>query len=434
MCDHCYSEQLGNSSNFSPRETNKLLDIYDPISASNVKCYPKDASEEDILRWLRRPGGVGRSRRLQILIWEWSKPKSDAANVPLPISCDMLEAIREAWYFPHELLQMLLSTMPLATQLVMDVGHGLFLRSARSRDWSFCLTLMYSRESGTISGLIYGLRSGELERLLLRLHGSCNALKDPILLPLLLLERKVYFFGSLLENRARGLEEIEESTGMVHGFDERREREMERPEKSLKINFDPIIQKLTGIAGTLAFCKMTFESSLEGLNVASTWRGQILKTSREPDRIGLRWTAAPDINRRISYLRKFISGALQQVQVLDARRAAQVQTVYSMISQRDSEIMKEMTLLAQRDSKDMRIIAWVTLIFLPGTFTATLFSTSFFDFRLGNKEHIVSWWFWLYCLFTAIMTILILLVWYYFYRRSNRRINGLDAAHFKLER
>lgn len=67
----------------------------------------------------------------------------------------------------------------------------------------------------------------------------------------------------------------------------------------------------------------------------------------------------------------------------------------------------------------MRIIAWVTLLFLPGTFTATFFSSTFFDFLPDdNNPQIVSWWVWLYCLVTVLITGLVLLGWYHFSRRS----------------
>lgn len=77
---------------------------------------------------------------------------------------------------------------------------------------------------------------------------------------------------------------------------------------------------------------------------------------------------------------------------------------------------------AQRDSTDMRIIAWATLVFLPGTFTATLFSSTFFDFLPDDgNSRIVSWWLWLYFLATVLITGLVFLGWYHFSRTSRVR-------------
>jgi hypothetical protein len=59
----------------------------------------------------------------------------------------------------------------------------------------------------------------------------------------------------------------------------------------------------------------------------------------------------------------------------------------------------------------MRLITAITLIFLPGTFVATFFSTSFWDFAPGNRGSKVSSWVWLYWLVTISLTLLVLGVW-----------------------
>lgn len=59
----------------------------------------------------------------------------------------------------------------------------------------------------------------------------------------------------------------------------------------------------------------------------------------------------------------------------------------------------------------MRVIAAVTLLFLPGTFVATLFSASFWDFSPGNQGSKVSSWVWLYWVVTGALTAAVLCVW-----------------------
>ena len=71
----------------------------------------------------------------------------------------------------------------------------------------------------------------------------------------------------------------------------------------------------------------------------------------------------------------------------------------------------------------MQVIAGVTLIFLPGTFVATLFSASFWDFHPGNTGQIVSKWVWLYFVATVVLTSVVLFGW----KMSSRlRNNSLD--------
>jgi hypothetical protein len=66
----------------------------------------------------------------------------------------------------------------------------------------------------------------------------------------------------------------------------------------------------------------------------------------------------------------------------------------------------------------MRIIAAVTLVFLPGTFTATLFGTMFFSFSNKSTSRVVSWWIWLYFVVTVVLTLTVLIGWYCISRRE----------------
>ncbi|KAK4097732.1 hypothetical protein N658DRAFT_488997 [Parathielavia hyrcaniae] len=74
------------------------------------------------------------------------------------------------------------------------------------------------------------------------------------------------------------------------------------------------------------------------------------------------------------------------------------------------------------DSRQIRSIALVTMIFLPGTFFATMFSMTFFNWGAGsdggsgqddNPSPTVSSQIWIYFLITAISTIITLLLFWY---------------------
>jgi hypothetical protein len=59
----------------------------------------------------------------------------------------------------------------------------------------------------------------------------------------------------------------------------------------------------------------------------------------------------------------------------------------------------------------MRVITAITLVFLPGTFIATLFSTSFWNFDPRGTGPLVSRWVWLYFVTTFALTLIVLGVW-----------------------
>lgn len=82
----------------------------------------------------------------------------------------------------------------------------------------------------------------------------------------------------------------------------------------------------------------------------------------------------------------------------------------------------QIALATSRDSRHMRSIAIVTMVFLPGTFFATVFSMTFFNW-FGSNGAVVSPYFWIYVLFTVVFTLLTLGSWWYFanYRHSRIR-------------
>ena len=127
-------------------------------------------------------------------------------------------------------------------------------------------------------------------------------------------------------------------------------------------------------------------------------------------------------------------------------------------AQRDGSIMKqlardsgEVTLRAWRDGVNTRIMTIVTMLTLPGTFTAvssvkhhhpsttditeTLFSTSFFDFQPSDQSSMVSPWVWLYVVVTIGFTLVFLAFWYFATKAitgkfgdTNKPWTGLDMS------
>jgi hypothetical protein len=94
--------------------------------------------------------------------------------------------------------------------------------------------------------------------------------------------------------------------------------------------------------------------------------------------------------------------------------------VYAILQQRDNEINHHY-------AADMRVITAITLVFLPGTFVATLFSTSFWNFDPHATGPMVSRWVWLYFVITLALTLIVLGVWrgYTIIMQSVKTIKGI---------
>nr|XP_036583666.1 uncharacterized protein CTRU02_06305 [Colletotrichum truncatum]KAF6792809.1 hypothetical protein CTRU02_06305 [Colletotrichum truncatum] len=78
-----------------------------------------------------------------------------------------------------------------------------------------------------------------------------------------------------------------------------------------------------------------------------------------------------------------------------------------------------------QDSRQMRSIALVTMVFLPGTFFATLFSMTFFDWSPGeDKKSLVSGYIWIYFLVTGVFTATTLVIWWYFLSSRRKKLTS----------
>ncbi|KAK3374514.1 hypothetical protein B0T24DRAFT_626774 [Lasiosphaeria ovina] len=103
-------------------------------------------------------------------------------------------------------------------------------------------------------------------------------------------------------------------------------------------------------------------------------------------------------------------------------------TIATQWSQGDTTV--EIASAAGRDSSQMRSISLVTMIFLPGTFLATVFSMTFFrwDPEDGN---VVSSYIWIYVVIAAAFTAVTLVLWWYFLVYRASKSPGTSTNPFK---
>lgn len=136
-----------------------------------------------------------------------------------------------------------------------------------------------------------------------------------------------------------------------------------------QLDFPRLIRRLTSLslstAGASSFVEtqiriLTFleEISTKPPPAFSTWLAQ--KHGTEP----------VSITEYFAFLRQELLSAQQQNKYFRDAALALIQTVYNLIAQRDTNLNLHIASLASRDSSDMRVIAGVTLVFLPPTFTA----------------------------------------------------------------
>ncbi|KAJ3942496.1 uncharacterized protein N0V96_007997 [Colletotrichum fioriniae] len=107
--------------------------------------------------------------------------------------------------------------------------------------------------------------------------------------------------------------------------------------------------------------------------------------------------------------------------------------LYNLLSQRESKIQFQMAgeqrrlaHASKRDSTAMKTISLLGAVFLPGTFLASVFSMTFFDFA-KDADPVISKELWVYFAITVPLTILIVGGWIVFDRRRESQFRVEDA-------
>ncbi|KAK6844527.1 hypothetical protein PG995_014637 [Apiospora arundinis] len=80
-------------------------------------------------------------------------------------------------------------------------------------------------------------------------------------------------------------------------------------------------------------------------------------------------------------------------------------------SRRDAKANIIIAYASKRDSSQMRYMSFLGMVFLPGTFLATLFSMTFFNWTPDESSQVISPWIGLYCGSAAMLTLLTYLRW-----------------------
>lgn len=115
---------------------------------------------------------------------------------------------------------------------------------------------------------------------------------------------------------------------------------------------------------------------------------------------------------------------LARVNGAQKRMQSQISILLSLISQRDNRLnlvlaheSREIAAAAKHDSKIMRVIAVLTLVFLPATLIATIFSANVINLgQLDPGEPRVSPLWWVFAVPSVALTVVVMIAGYLFLR------------------
>ncbi|KAJ3570173.1 hypothetical protein NPX13_g5815 [Xylaria arbuscula] len=134
---------------------------------------------------------------------------------------------------------------------------------------------------------------------------------------------------------------------------------------------------------------------------------------------------------KIRYLGSLADGVKRHTAALKENGQADMSILHSIISQVDNRLNARLAAASSHDSAAMKTLAFLTALFLPGTFVATIFSTDFFDWQGGNGGKVVSELFWVFWAFAVPLTIVVAVGWRLWWSFEKKRFDEDIKAEIK---
>ncbi|RHZ43094.1 uncharacterized protein CDV56_100823 [Aspergillus thermomutatus] len=98
------------------------------------------------------------------------------------------------------------------------------------------------------------------------------------------------------------------------------------------------------------------------------------------------------------------------------RKDSTMALVYSLVTQQNIQLAASM----KQDSTSMNAIAALTMVFLPGTFIATILSAGSFNGNGDNKGFEATWIWWLWAAITVPLTLVVMSSWWLYKKRKEK--------------
>ncbi|KAF1974197.1 hypothetical protein BU23DRAFT_638368 [Bimuria novae-zelandiae CBS 107.79] len=366
----------------------------------------------------------------------------------LALSREMYETLVEEWKLPLSLL-FVLSTRTSCFVPFESIEHnvtGHVFQTIDKNGRSFTCALSRSMNTHETNILLVGLQPAEFDVMCDELSTSTPLTACPTFVPLCLID----MVNEIIEHDLEAGRIRMHNNMLQLGLGKSVPGDVYVDCSNHHYDFVPITRALTGLSANLAKCELACEAHSLLLDQMDgereKWTSKLDDTQRE------RWAEhAAALQIRSDRLREWMQGMKPRTKYLAKRSQAYIQQVNTFMAQKDNALnmqtaeaslnlsrasyrdsatmiaiandSKQVALVTSKDSSSMFIIATLTLVFLPPTFTATLFSTQFFDLK-ADTESMTSSRFWLYWAVTVPLTVVTLASAAFFWKMRYKKFGG----------
>ncbi|OTB18144.1 hypothetical protein K445DRAFT_243662 [Daldinia sp. EC12] len=236
-------------------------------------------------------------------------------------------------------------------------------------------------------------------------------LYHPLSLACLCLTDFVFYFDKLIVDEGYTIGDIEKDTG--HGLWVKDKTQTQEFDLEKLMVASRNIAKIIGLFANLFKSVEITHTIIESLQDKKTWKEWYSRDDTESLKNFDHCTAS--FSSAIGLLKLRIKTIKQSGRVMDERAKAQ-SNIAALIRREDAvtghrlaEASKKLAEATKKDSSDMKVIAIMTMAFLPATFFAALFDLPTLAW---DQPQVITNNFWVYWAFTLPTTLLIFALWY----------------------
>ncbi|KAF3056518.1 hypothetical protein GL218_06493 [Daldinia childiae] len=237
-------------------------------------------------------------------------------------------------------------------------------------------------------------------------------LYHPLSLACLCLTDFVFYFDKLIVDEGYTIGYIEEDTGHGLWVKENTQTQDFNLEKLMAASRN--IAKIIGLFANLFKSVEVTHTLIESLQDEKTWKEWYGRDDEES--LKNFEYCVTSFNSAVGLLKLRIKTIKQSGRVFDERAKAQSNVIATLIRRQDAitshqlgEASKKLAEATKKDSSDMKVIAIMTMAFLPATFFAALFDLPTLAW---DQPQVITNNFWVYWAFTLPTTLLIFALWY----------------------
>ncbi|KAF1972963.1 hypothetical protein BU23DRAFT_147202 [Bimuria novae-zelandiae CBS 107.79] len=300
-----------------------------------------------------------------------------------------------------------------------DNEEGFVFRTPKSVKENWTLGLSWNESFGDLKAFLYGLQSDETEALGTHLRDNQSQLYHPMNLPIILCEM-------LTDGDSNG---IKAHASMLYDVEFKTKTALNTESLDAKgPDFGEMTRSLNTIISRLAFHDMRIKANrgfverieLQMKSMSSRLGDKKISISEEL-RSSLK-AATQLMWQRLVHLKTEHQALGLEIALNQRIAQSQLEIVYNLVAQRDNrdnrslaEISTEIAITTKDDSFAMRTLAIMSIAFLPGTFVASFFSMSMFNWQAPAGTSVVSSRFYIYWAVTGPLTLVVFLIWLFWY-------------------